>query len=75
MRRAYIVACTEHGPMTRDETVYGWVCAAASCCTYLPDGDVFPLVARVPPPPRGRPVRVMVSDHCVQRAEHLLAAQ
>ena len=74
MRRAYIVACTEHGPMTRDEAVYGWVCTAPPCCTYLPDGDVFPLVARPPLPPRGRPVRVMVSDHCVHRAEQLLAA-
>ena len=44
--------------MTRDEAVYGWVCTAPPCCTYLPDGDVFPLVARPPLPPRGRPVRV-----------------
>lgn len=73
MRRAYIVACTEHGPMTRDEAAGGWVCTTLPCGTYLADADVFHLVVTAPPPPRRRPVRVMVSDHCVQRATEVLA--
>ena len=47
--RSITVTCDKHGGMTRDEPRSAWECLAQGCGAWLPDEEVYRLVAAAPP--------------------------
>lgn len=46
--RNFTVSCAGHDEMVRDEPLEGWSCPDAGCGAWLPDTEVYRLVAGAP---------------------------